>query len=97
MKLIDFLNEIEAQGDYIIAVYDEGKNTFTTKHETHNPTYHEYVRHRFGDFKILFIYPDGKSGKIKNVTAVHINSMTACPPFRFQPGEKTFQIIHISL
>ena len=62
MRLIDFFDEIEAQGDYIIAVYDEEKELFTTRHEVTNPSYNRYCRERFGNCKILFIYPE--SGKI---------------------------------
>ena len=56
MTLSDLLEAAEIQGSATVAVYDFDKEEYTVKHNTYNLPCNKYIRHRYGDYIVRFIY-----------------------------------------
>lgn len=62
MTLSDLINEVDVQGNCTVAVYDNDTCEYIAKHNTYNLSYNEYIRHRYSEYIIHFIY-NGDDGE----------------------------------
>lgn len=68
MTLLELLDAVEIQGAVTVAVYDYDKDEYTVKHNTYNLPCSEYIRHRYGDYIVRFIYNGEDNDTVIEIT-----------------------------